>query len=203
MRIRKTLVLVSGVAFLPGIITSLPGDEAPDQHAVAFFEKRIRPVLAEHCYECHSDSAKEIGGGLRLDSRASTRIGGDSGRVIVVGNPNKSLLIAALRHEVLQMPPDGKLPDHVIADFIRWIEIGAPDPRDDERRSEKPGFDIEAARDFWSFRPLSEVEGSIDHLAVAKLFDASLAANPPADKYTLLRRLFFDLAIFFCSLGFR
>ncbi len=193
MCIRKTEVLVFGAAFLQAFVAPLFGDEALDHHAVAFFEKSIRPVLIEHCYECHSNSAKEIGGGLRLDSRTSIRLGGDSGQVIVAGNPNESLLVAALRHEDLQMPPDGKLPAHVIADFIRWIEIGAPDPRDGDRHSEKSGFDIEAARDFWAFRPLSGAKGSIDHFVAGKLTGMSLKANPLADKYTLLRRLFFDL----------
>jgi hypothetical protein len=195
---RKIGVFVSSTALLHALATPLFSEEALDRHAIAFFEKRIRPVLVERCYGCHSADAKELRGGLRLDSQAGLRLGGNSGRIIVVRKPEESLLMAALRHGDLKMPPDGKLPDHVIADFAKWIEIGAPDPRDSEQRTGKSRIDLEAARDFWAFRPLSFSAGgratdSIDHFVAARRTEQSLEANPPADKYTLLRRLFFDL----------
>ena len=97
-----------------------------------FFEKKIRPVLIEHCYRCHSAESKKLKGGLRLDTRRAIRRGGESGDPSVVpGEPEKSLLLAALRYEDLEMPPDRKLPSRVIADFEKWIRMGAPDPRDD------------------------------------------------------------------------
>jgi hypothetical protein len=101
----------------------------------AFFEAKIRPVLVDHCYRCHSPQAKEVEGGLLLDNRASFRKGGLDGPVIVPGNPDASLLIQALRYgnKDLAMPPDdggGKLPDSVIHDFETWVRMGAPDPRD-------------------------------------------------------------------------
>ena len=101
---------------------------------VEFFEKKIRPVLVEHCFECHSAKADEIGGGLLLDNRAAVAKGGENGAVVVKGNPDKSRLITALRYsdENLQMPPDEKLPANVIADFERWVKLGAPDPKLDE-----------------------------------------------------------------------
>ena len=85
---------------------ALFGDDAADRHGITFFEKMIRPVFVEHCYECHSSNVKEV---------------------------EKSLLISAIRHEKLEMPPSGKLPDHLVADLVKWIEIGAPDPRDGVR----------------------------------------------------------------------
>ena len=99
----------------------------------AFFDAKIGPVLVKHCYGCHSvDAAKanKLKAGLFLDSRSGLQRGGESGPVIVAGKPADSPLIAALRHEGLEMPPSGKLPDGVIADFVKWIELGAPDPRD-------------------------------------------------------------------------
>ena len=111
---------------------------ADDQHR-EFFEKRIRPVLVRYCYECHASSAKEPKGGLRLDWRDGIRKGGESGPAVVPGKVDESLLIDALRHETLEMPPDSRLSDLVIADFVRWIELGAFDPRDalHVRRSRK------------------------------------------------------------------
>ena len=94
-----------------------------------FFEKRIRPVLAERCYSCHSAKAKIVQANLKLDTAAGVRAGGDSGPVVAAGKPADSLLIQAIRWESVEMPPDGKLPDAVVADFARWLEMGAPDPR--------------------------------------------------------------------------
>src|SRR5205823_6140757 len=95
-----------------------------------FFESRIRPVLVENCYKCHS--AKKQKGGLALDSREGLRKGGDSGAAVMPGKPRESLLIKAVRQTGdLKMPPDRKLPDAVIADLERWIATGAPDPRGD------------------------------------------------------------------------
>ncbi|MEO2035298.1 MAG: PSD1 and planctomycete cytochrome C domain-containing protein [Planctomycetaceae bacterium] len=190
---RKTGAFVSGAAILYALTTPLFSDDDLDQDAVVFFEKKIRPVLVEHCYECHSASAEDLGGGLRLDSRSRLRRGGDSGRIIVPGNPNESLLLSALRHDDLKMPPDDKLPDHVIADFAKWIETGAPDPRDAKQHAQESWIDIETARNFWAFRPFSGATGSIDEFVTRKLNANSLQQNPAADKHTLHRRLFFDL----------
>src|SRR6516162_9042235 len=105
--------------------------QATDAQGERLFETKIRPILVEHCYACHSQNAKKIRGGLLLDRRETLHQGGDSGPVVVPGHPEQSLLIQALRHEKdLQMPPKGKLSAMVIADFVRWVELGAPDPRD-------------------------------------------------------------------------
>ena len=102
---------------------------AAEADGVAFFETKIRPVLVEHCYQCHATGAKRLRGGLKLDSRTSILAGGDTGPAVVPGKPGESLLLAAIRHEdELEMPPKGKLPPEVIADFERWIALGAPTP---------------------------------------------------------------------------
>src|SRR5262245_723621 len=123
--IRPCLLAVAAAVAAPSLASA-----QVDRQGVDFFEKKIRPVLVEHCYGCHSKDAKKLRGGLRLDSRDGMLQGGDSGPAIVPGQPSKSLLVQALRQESdLRMPPTGKLPEAVIADFVRWIEAGAPDPR--------------------------------------------------------------------------
>ena len=103
----------------------------PKGQGVDFFENKIRPVLSKHCYECHSAQSKKIRGGLLVDSKEGMLKGGDSGPALVPGKAKDSLIVKALRHENdLQMPPRSKkLDDDVIADFVRWIDMGAPDPR--------------------------------------------------------------------------
>ena len=93
---------------------------------IEFFEKNIRPVFAEHCYRCHSAEAKKLKGNLMLDSRHGWMNGGESGQVIVPGDPENSLLLSALRYDKFEMPPKAKLSPDVIADFEKWIEMGAP-----------------------------------------------------------------------------
>ncbi|MFO1001262.1 MAG: DUF1549 domain-containing protein [Planctomycetaceae bacterium] len=127
---------------------------APDSAQLKFFEDRIRPVLVEHCYSCHSADAKSIKGGLVLDSREGLLTGGDSGPALVAKNASDSLLLQAMKHESLEMPPERKLPDHVIADFTKWIEDGAPDPRTGGVVHKKQSIDINKGREFWSFRPI-------------------------------------------------
>src|SRR5947209_18504417 len=95
-----------------------------------FFEKKIRPVLAEHCFSCHSQSAKKLKAHLLLDSREGMLKGGDTGPAIVTGSPDKSLLVTAISYKDvdLTMPPRGKLPDAAIADLTTWIKDGAKWP---------------------------------------------------------------------------
>lgn len=104
--------------------------------SLAHFEKKIRPVLVAQCYSCHATDSKEIKGGLALDTRDGIRRGGDSGPAVVPGDVSASLLIAAIRHEDgLEMPPKSKLTDEQIADFVKWIEAGAADPREESHQS--------------------------------------------------------------------
>src|SRR5262245_48858608 len=128
----------------------------PAKEDLEFFEKKIRPVLVEHCYKCHSEKAEKLQGKLLLDSREAVRKGGESGAAIVPGDPDASLLVQALRFENLEMPPNGKLPLEVIADFERWIKQGAADPREGSGVPLIPvvsTIDFAKGRQFWSFQP--------------------------------------------------
>jgi len=171
----------------------------PDAAALAFFESKIRPVLVKDCYSCHSaDTKKGPKGGLLLDTREGLLRGGDSGRAVVPGKPTESLLIKALHGDgVPEMPPKGKLPDEVIADFERWVKMGAPDPRDG-KAAVAAGIDIAKGKEFWSFRPVKEPvppqpDRPIDSFLSAEWEKHGLRPAPEADPRTLVRRLFIDL----------
>src|ERR1700752_3923379 len=107
-------------------------EEKPTPEQLEFFEARIRPVLSKNCYQCHGADSKTGMGGLYLDSRAGIRRGGQSGPAVVPGKVEESPLIRAVRHDGRRMPPSGKLPDAVIADFEKWVAMGAPDPRENK-----------------------------------------------------------------------
>ncbi|MEM7392008.1 MAG: c-type cytochrome domain-containing protein, partial [Verrucomicrobiota bacterium] len=111
---------------LAGLINSV----CADQKQIAFFETHVRPVFAEHCYSCHSAGAEKLKAGLYLDSRAGIEQGGESGPLLVAGDPEKSLLIRAVgyREESLEMPPRKKLPAAVIEKLTEWVRMGAPMP---------------------------------------------------------------------------
>src|ERR1700681_3141455 len=123
-----------------------------------FFEKKIRPVLAEKCYGCHGPESKPPAGGLRIHTRDGLRKGGDSGPAIVPGDPAQSLLIEAIsyRNPDFKMPPSGKLKEQQIADLTEWVKMGAPDPREEAVAAAPPkkGINFAEARKFWSFQPL-------------------------------------------------
>jgi cytochrome c553 len=172
-----------------------------------FFEQKIRPVLVQHCYTCHSADAlknKKLQAGLLLDSAAGTLAGGESGPAIVKGKSNESLLVKALRHDGFEMPPSGKLPDEVIKDFERWIDSGAFDPRDAPLPLQpKREINLEEGRKFWSFQPLREVqppepasswaETTIDRFIAARHRELGLTPSKPAAREKLARRLYYDL----------
>src|SRR5690606_35610848 len=127
-----------------------------DPAGITFFESRIRPVLVKHCYECHSDESGAAEGGLRVDDRAALHAGGDRGPAVVPGKPQASLLLTAMSHADadLKMPPkDQPLPADVLDDFRKWIEMGAPDPRDGEPVRTREWSGLEAAREFWAYQP--------------------------------------------------
>jgi hypothetical protein len=116
---------------LAAVLPLAPARGAEDPEGAAFFEGRIRPILVEHCYQCHSARTARPEAGLRLDTREGLRKGGDSGPIVEAGKPGDSLLIRALEYssENARMPPKGRLADPIIDDFRKWIEQGAPDPR--------------------------------------------------------------------------
>src|SRR6476620_1571775 len=116
---------------LLGLSIHARSQEDAEREGLDFFEKRIRPVLVDKCYSCHSAASEKIKGNLALDTREGVLKGGDTGPSILPGNPEKSLLIKALKwsEEEFKMPPKKRLPREVVADFETWIRKGAPDPR--------------------------------------------------------------------------
>jgi len=176
----------------------------PTKAQLDFFESKVRPVLADNCYKCHSTSSEKVKAGLLLDSRDAVLKGGDSGPAIVRGDPEKSLLIKAIRYTDpdLQMPPkDKKLSDQQIADLVTWVKMGAPDPRV-ASAAQKNWKDPNAKH--WAWQPLKKydppaVKSSawcqtpIDNFIAAKLEEQGMTPSPLADRQTLIRRAYFDL----------
>jgi len=173
----------------------------PEQRA--FFESKIRPVLVKHCYECHSADAKKLGGKLLLDAPSEMIAGGESGPSLIPGQPDESLIIQALRYDGLEMPPKKRLPGSVVADFVNWVKLGAPDPREDLPQSAKI-TNKPAQEPLWSLKPVSSPKpplvknnvwprGAIDSFVLAKIEAHDLQPASDADRRTLVRRLSFDL----------
>ena len=205
-RVPPLVLLTVGLCGLPARAAPPAANES---HAAAerFFETKIRPVLVARCYECHSAEASGRGklkAGLQLDTRAGTLAGGESGPGVVPGKPDDSLLLAALKYEGLEMPPDEPLPPDVIADFERWIREGAYDPREGAVVKTKRGLTIDEGRRFWSFVPpqppplpavrrAGRPRDDVDRFILAAQEQQGLAPSPEADPRTLVRRLYFDL----------
>ena len=176
-----------------------------------FFESKIRPVLADKCYSCHSVQAAEGGklkGGFYIDMREGLLRGGESGPAVIPGQPEKSLLMQVIRHEIIdmQMPPKkAKLSDQQIADFETWIKDGLTDPRDGKLpKAHEEVIDIAAGKSFWSFKPLGEVTppavqdkawsaNPIDQFVLHKLEAKQISPAPEASRATLIRRLYMGL----------
>ena len=179
--------------------------EKPSADQLAFFETKIRPVLASQCYPCHSEEGKKEKGNLRLDTRDGIRKGGDTGPAVVPGDPKRSLLLKAIRQTgELKMPPKSKLSDEVVADFEKWIATGAADPRDGKKATTAKEIDIENGRQFWAFQPPKAVRPpvvqnaawprtDVDKFLMAGLEAKGLKPVGDADPRALIRRLSFDL----------
>src|SRR4029079_17686826 len=147
----RTLLIVGMIVLYRP--TCAVADDAPDPKGIELFESKIRPVLVEHCYSCHSKAAAKLKGNLLLDTRDGVRKGGDNGPALVPSQPNKSLILKALRHaDDLRMPPKGKLADKVIADFEQWIARGAP-ARGEGVPAAIKEIDWDEARRYWAFQP--------------------------------------------------
>jgi hypothetical protein len=195
MRLRSLVFITALAALCP--------DNGRADDGGDFFEKKVRPVLVEHCYKCHSSRARKLKGGLRLDTAAGIRKGGETGPLFVPGKPMQSLLITVLRHEDMAMPPSGKLPDAVIKDFVAWVERGAALPADAAKdpTPRREAFRITPEdRGHWAFRPVKKpvvpdvkAATDIDRFLRARLQTAGLASAKPADRCTLLRRVTYDL----------
>lgn len=185
-----------------------PPDAKPTPEQLAFFEKNIRPVLVRECYTCHAATAEKLKGGFQLDTREGIRKGGDTGPAVVPSGIKQSLLIKAIKQtdDELKMPPKRKLSDDIIADFEKWVTMGAPDPRDGSPSlTRKAGtIDIEAGRKFWAFQPPKKPsipavkdttwpKSDIDRLLLVELEAKGLKPVGDADARTLIRRVHFDL----------
>src|SRR5438445_1995073 len=181
----KYLKLIVGIGFiLAGVARADDGTE--------FFEKKIRPVMVDRCYECHSATAKKLKGKFRLDTKEDFEKGGETGAAVVPGDPEKSLLIKAIRYkdEDLQMPPKmKKLPDEQIRDFEQWVKMGAPYPAEAKKAKAQATVDAMAQmRGFWSFvppkkSPVPAVHGGwakteVDHFIQAQLEEKATTAGP-------------------------
>ncbi|NNJ24378.1 PSD1 and planctomycete cytochrome C domain-containing protein [Alienimonas chondri] len=181
----------------------------PTAEQLAFFEKEVRPLLAEHCYSCHSTQAEKVQAGFLADSRASLLAGGDSGAALTPGDPEASLLIEAVRYEsyAYDMPPSGKLPDEEIATLERWVKMGAPWPQEAAPTGDaaEPEFDLEARKaDHWVWQPVESPavpavadqdwpRTDADRFILAELEANGLEPAADAERSALLRRLTFDL----------
>jgi hypothetical protein len=197
MRFAVLLTSLGGLCFAAGMARAA----LPDAQALEYFEKRVRPVLVEKCQSCHGPKKQQ--GGLRLDSRAGLLKGGDNGPVVQPGQPDKSVLIQAVRHEGdLKMPPKGKLDAEAVAALAGWVKMGAPWP--EAAPATGATTVAEARKSHWSFRPVTTpalptvqgeawVRNPIDRFVLARLEAAGLTPAPPADRRTLLRRVSFDL----------
>ena len=182
---------------------------SPDD--AAFFEKRVRPLLVKHCYECHSESAGEQQGGLLLDRASGWLKGGTSGKAVLPGEPDGSLLITAVLYdkEDLQMPPEEKLADNDIQTLVAWVKRGAPGPRDDLPETEfsrlgNQDYLFKKAATHWAFQPVSRSQlpevpsttwnrNPIDRLIYARLQSQGLKPSGTASPRVLIRRLSYDL----------
>lgn len=174
---------------------------------VEFFETKIRPLLSRECYECHSNEAKVLKGGLRLDSRDAVLQGGDSGESVVPGDPDKSNLIQAVRWLSSEMPPDGKLNESEIAALTKWVEIGAPWPEEKAAAPAAPAktYDWPTLRAaHWAWQPVVRpslptvkqadwLKNDVDRFVLAGLEATGLQPNPRAKPHVWLRRVSLDL----------
>lgn len=181
------------------------------EDGLRFFEERIRPVLAEKCYSCHSAESEKLKGSLQVDHLSHLLAGGDTGPSVVPGKPDDSLLVEAIAYANpdLRMPPKEKLSTSVLEDFRRWITGGAPWPEESApqagQRATGVGFNLEKRRsEHWSWRPVvkptlpavknsSWVLSPIDAFLLAEIEAAGLIPAEPADDRTWLRRVYFDL----------
>ena len=212
------------VATIIGMVTvtlspvgAQPAPVHADAAGLELFEKRIRPLLAAKCYDCHASSGKQAMGGFALDSRDALRKGGTHGPAIIAGKPESSLLLRAVGYidKSLQMPPSGKLNDSEIAALTEWVRIGAPDPRTSSKsapvHAALHGMSVEAGRAYWAFQPLASsvkpphphtatgpassnwARTDIDRFILVRLQASGLKPNPIADRRTLIRRACMDL----------
>jgi hypothetical protein len=184
-----------------------PKTAALDVRDLEFFEKKVRPLLVEECYGCHSSDAKKLGGELYLDRRSGWQAGGSLGPAVVAGKPADSLLIRAVKYvdPDLQMPPNKRLSKSQVGVLEEWVRRGAPDPRDGEAPLRVVSeIDFDAGRRYWAFQTLQDspvpsvkqrswLRDPLDAFVLARLEAAGLTPSPEADRAVLARRLYNDV----------
>lgn len=197
----KTFLII----LLISLLAASPA-QSMDQEKLNFFESKIRPVLVDSCYKCHSLESGKDKGGLLVDSRDALLKGGDSGPAIVPGKPQESLLIKAISYKDLdlQMPEKKQLPEKVIKDFEKWVEDGAVDPRTSGKGKVSTNKMDDGRRNFWSFQPELKVNPpkltkdswsrtDIDRFVLDKIIKKGLTPSSQAQPEDLLRRVYYDL----------
>jgi hypothetical protein len=197
-----------------GVIAAADSAESkssePTAEQIRFFENKIRPLLANSCYDCHNEDLQESD--LRLDTLAGMLTGGKAGPALLPGNSKGSLIVTAVsyRDNDLKMPPEEKLSDAQIADLTKWVEVGAPHPDTGKVKVQHAsGIDLKKGRQHWAFQPFvkhevpavsdsavsnsAQVNNPIDAFLLAQLDEKNITPVPTADKRTLIRRATFDL----------
>jgi mono/diheme cytochrome c family protein len=203
--VRSAFLVTTSACFLAPLVTSAaePAQAkfAPEQ--IEFFEREVKPILKANCVSCHG-AEKKVQSGLHLTSREGVLKGGENGPVVSLDSPEESSLLAAIRYESFEMPPKGKLPQAQIDTLAKWVKMGLPWSEGDKGNLAQHGPPVvdEAARGFWSFRPVVRPEipavkdqawakTPLDAFILAKLEEKNLRPAPPADKATLLRRVYY------------
>ena len=204
----RSLTPACAILFGLGFAGRGAADEtAPSSEQIEYFESKVRPLLVEHCYECHSSSAKKLKGGLKLDSREAALKGGDSGVGLVPGDSAKSLIVDAVRWKSFEMPPKGKLAAEQIEILARWVDSGAAWPADVEQSVTTAPATYnwsELRSQHWAWQPVQRprvpdvndaawATSEIDRFVLAGLESSGLTPAPAADSVTLIRRVYFDL----------
>ncbi|MGB8167206.1 MAG: PSD1 and planctomycete cytochrome C domain-containing protein [Chthoniobacteraceae bacterium] len=194
------------VAVLSSVFVFVSMFEVRAEDGDDYFEKKVRPLLVERCFECHSHE-KKVKGGLALDSRSAWEKGGDTGPALIPGKPEDSLLIKAVSYTDpdLSMPPKKRLSADEVAVLTEWVKLGAPDPRVEVASAKKvTAMTLDEARSYWAFQPIRRPEppvvkdaawprSDIDHFILSQLENEGLKPNPQADPRTVARRVYFDL----------
>ena len=207
MRSGRSKSVVVAVASLLLLLTlECVSKESLTAEQIRFFENRIRPQLVAHCYECHSSKEGKVEGKLDVATKTGLQQGGETGAVVVPGDAERSLLIQTLHYDGTEMPPEKPLPEDVIADFVKWVEMGAPDPRKDGQIKDAhiATNPIDGDPAYWSFHPiknpsLPQVSGtdwpedSLDFFVLERLEDEGVDPVQAASPSVLLRRLHVDL----------
>jgi len=192
-------------SFLNANVLAQEGEDSDQKSFTAreieFFENKVRPLLSQHCLQCHGENEKKIRGGLRLTSLEEMVSGGDSGPAMVPGHPEESLLISSVRYEDYEMPPKGKLKESEIDILVQWVKMGAPDPRKAQPGKESEAVSLEAGRNFWAFTPLKDSQppatvdrnwprSDIDRYLLARMESAGITPVEDAGRESLLRRIY-------------